>query len=145
MKNKVVLTVVVVIVVVVIGFSVWTYWRSLDHLSKTKHETDSWAVIEDSKGDIIAIETLDPNVWDILVDIRNNETERWIGGIVEEYDNHWGFRFRPDSIIVAQITIEGAQSNIQGISGDLNYWINVWAKETYVLSKVIEIHELSTG
>jgi hypothetical protein len=65
----------------------------------------------------------------------------WIGGIVEKYDNYWVFRFRPDTIAVAEITIEGAQSTIQGINGDLNYWINVWSKETYVLSRVIEINE----
>ena len=65
----------------------------------------------------------------------------WIGGIVEEYDNYWGFRFRPDTIIIAEITIEGAQSNIQGISEDLNYWMNVWKKQAYVLAKVSEIHE----
>jgi hypothetical protein len=65
----------------------------------------------------------------------------WIGGIVEEYDNYWGFRFDPNTIIIAEITIEGAQSNIQGISNDLNYWINVWTKQAYVLAKVIEIHE----
>jgi hypothetical protein len=141
MKNKLVLAVVVVIVVIIIGLSVLAYWRNGDQLGKTKHETDTWALIKDSKGDIMAIETIDPNVWDTLVNLRNNETEMWIGGIVEEYDNHWGFRFRPDTIIIAQITIEGAQSNIQGISGDLNYWINIWAKETYVLAKVIEIHE----
>ena len=141
MKNKLVLALVVLIVVMIIGLSVLAYWRNGDHLGKTKHETDTWAVIKDSKGDIMAIETIDPNVWDTLVGLHNNETEMWIGGIVEEYDNHWGFRFRSDTIIIAQITIEGAQSNIQGIHEALNYWIDVWTKETYVLAKVIEIHE----
>ncbi len=65
----------------------------------------------------------------------------WIGGIIEEYNNKWAFRFKPDTIVVAQITIEGAQSNIQGISSDLNYWVNKWAKETYVLAKVTEIYK----
>ncbi len=65
----------------------------------------------------------------------------WIGGIIELYNNKWGFRFKPDTIVVAQITIEGAQSNIQGISEDLDYWVNVWTKEAYVLANVVEIHE----
>ncbi len=141
MKSKLVLVGVVAIVVVVISFSTWVYLESSEYSRKTKHETDTWSVIEDSKGDIIAIETRNPSVWDTLVNLHNNQTEMWIGGIVEEYDNFWGFRFRPDTIIIAQITIEGAQSNIQGISGDLNYWINIWTKETYVLANVIEIHE----
>jgi hypothetical protein len=65
----------------------------------------------------------------------------WVGGIVEEYDSYWGFRFSPDSIVVAEVTVEGAQSNIRGISGDLNYWINVWAKEAYVFAEVVEVHQ----
>jgi len=133
--------VVILILIIAIGFSIWVYWGSVDYSDKTNHETDNWAVIEDSKGDIIAVETAEPSVWDNLVNLRDNQTEMWIGGVVEEYGNYWGFRFRPDTVVIAEITIEGAQSNIRGISGDLNYWINVWARETYVLAKVIEIHQ----
>lgn len=138
MKNRQILIGIIVFVVVFIGFIAWIYW-GMDSSSKTKHETDAWAVIRDSKEDKIAIETTDPNTWETIVDLHNNQTEMWIGGIVEEYDNYWGFRFNPDTIVIAQITIEGAQSNIQGISEDLNYWINIWAKQTYVLAKVVEI------
>jgi hypothetical protein len=141
MKKRLVLVVVVIIIITLISFSIWVYRGSVEYSNKTNHETDNWAVIEDSKGDIIAIETAEPSAWDNLVNLRNNQTEMWIGGVVEEYSNYWGFRFRPDTIATAEITIEGAQSNIQGISGDLNYWINIWAKETYVLAKVIEIHQ----
>ena len=131
----------VIIIIALVCFSTWVYLRNLDYSSKTKHETSVWAVIEDSKGDFMAVETVNPNVWSTLLNLFNNQTEMWIGGIIEEYDSHWGFRFRPDTIVVAQITIEGAQSNIQGIGGDLNYWRNIWEKEAYVLSTVIEIHE----
>jgi len=140
-KNKLLLTGVVVFSIMIIGLSVWVFLDSAVYSDKIKHETDTWAVIEDSKGDIIAVETAESSVWHDLVNLRNNQTEMWIGGIVEQYDNYWGFRFRPDTIVIAEITIEGAQSNIQGISEDLNYWINIWAKEAYVLSKVIEINQ----
>jgi hypothetical protein len=139
-KNNLFLIGVAIITIMIIGISLWVYWGSVEFLDKTKHDTNTWAVIEDTKGDVIAVETAEPSVWDNLVNLRNNQTEMWIGGIVEEYGNYWGFRFRPDTIVIAEITIEGAQSNIQGISGDLNYWINTWAREAYVLSKVIEIH-----
>ena len=99
------------------------------------------SIVTDSKSDIIAVETSDVTVWDTFKALRLNQTEMWIGGFIVEYDNFWGFRFRPDSIIVAEITIEGAQSNIGGISGDLNYWINVWSKQAYVLATVSELHE----
>jgi cell division protein FtsL len=112
-----------------------------EYLSKI-HETDRWAVIQDSKGDIIAIETSNNEAWNTLSDLFQNQTEMWIGGIVEEYNNKWGFRFDPNTIIVAQFTIEGAQSYIQGISEDLDYWINTWGTYTYVFARVIEVNSL---
>ncbi len=140
MKSKFVLAIIIVVIVVIAGYFVWTYVNHLDYLSKTMHETDRWAVILDSKGDITAVESTSDEIWNTLESLHQNQSERWIGGVVEEYDNRWGFRFKPDTIIVAQVTIEGAQSNIQGISGDLSYWIDVWARETYVWAKVVEIH-----
>jgi len=141
MKRKLVAVVICFVIIVVTGFLLWTYYGNIDYSNKTKHETDSWAVIADSKGDIMAVETTSPIVWNNLVNLKNNQTQMWIGGIVEKYDNHWGFRFKPDTITVAEITIEGAQSNIQAISEDLNYWIDIWGKEAYVLSRVIEIND----
>ena len=133
--------VVTTIIAAILTLSIWVYWGSVGYSDKIKHETDNWAVIKDSKGDVIAVETTDPSIWDDLVNLRNNHTEMWVGGIVEEYDSYWGFRFSPDSIVVAEVMVEGAQSNIRGISGDLNYWINVWAKEAYVFSEVVEVHQ----
>ena len=130
-----------ILAVVIAAYFAFSFRKYADYLGKTAHETDRWAVISDSKGDIIAVETTNDTVWTQLAQLHQNQTQMWIGGIVEEYSSKWGFRFNPDTIIVAQITIEGAQSNISGISGDLHYWINVWARETYVLAEVGEIHE----
>jgi hypothetical protein len=138
-KNIIILSVFIVAIIFVSIFLVFV--NNADYLSKTKHDSQRWAVVTDSKGDIIAVETTDPEVWAVFKALWLNQTERWIGGFVEEYDNYWGFRFRPDSIVVAEITIEGAQSNIGGISGDLDYWINVWSKQAYVLATVSELHE----
>lgn len=141
MDKKIVLAAIVTVVIVLIVFAPLAYWSHSDYLNRTKHETNRWAVIADSKDDIIAVETIDSGVWDTLKNLHENQTELWIGGIIEEYDNHWGFRFSPDSIVIAEITIEGAQSNIQAISEDLNYWINTWGNQVYVFAKVTEIHE----
>ena len=141
MNKKMVLNITSTLVIVILAFLIYTYWINSDYSNKTKHETNRWTVITDSKSDIIAVETSDSNVWETLTNLNANQTEMWIGGIVEEYDNYWGFRFNPDTIIIAEITIEGAQSNIQAISEDLNYWINIWQKQTYVLAKVTEIHK----
>lgn len=141
MRRWVTLACIIVATVVVVSYSILAYVDHLDYLSKVEHETDRWAIIMDSEGDIIAVETTYDQIWNTLDNLHRNQTVMWVGGIVEGYDNKWGFRFKPDTIIIAQITIEGAQSNIRGISGDLDYWMNVWTKETYVLARVVEIHE----
>ena len=140
MNKKIIIAFIVIVTAVIISYSIQSYFIYLDYLDKTVHETDRWAVIKDSKGDIIAIETTNDEVWSTLLALRQNQTQMWIGGVIETYDNKWGFRFNKDTIIVAQFTIEGAQSNIQGISGDLDYWINTWRKVAYVLARVSETH-----
>lgn len=140
--SKKIFVLIIIIGLIVFGYFLFDSWSNATYLSKTKHETICWAIILDSKDDVIAVETVDSNVWSSFVNLYKNNTEIWIGGIVEEYDNYWGFRFKPDSIIIAEITIEGAQSNIQAISQDLNYWISTWGKQTYVLAKVKEINEI---
>lgn len=139
MKKELIIVGVVVVIIFVSAFLF--YFNNADYLNKTKHDTQSWVVITDSKGDIIAVETIDSNVWNTLKALSLNQTEMWIGGFIELYDNFWGFRFSPDSIVIAEITIEGAQSNISGISRDLDYWIDVWGNQAYVLARVSELHE----
>ena len=122
-RKNLALAIIIVIVVCVVSYSTWVYMNHIDFLEKTLHETEKWAVIKDSKGDIIAVESTDDKVWNALHGLYENQTAMWIGGIIEEYDNKWGFRFKPETIIIAEITVEGAQSNIKGITEDLNYWI----------------------
>ena len=138
-KNLVVLSILVL--AIIIASLVLVSVNDASYLSKTKHESQRWVVIVDSHEDIVAVETSSQEVWDTLKALSLNQTEMWIGGLIEEYDNFWGFRFKPDSIVVAEITIEGAQSNIQGIGGDLDYWLNVWSRQVYVLAKVSELHK----
>ena len=138
-KNLVILVILILIIIITTLVLVSVNYNS--YLRKTKHESQRWVVIVDSHEDIIAVETSSQEVWDTLKALSLNQTEMWIGGILEKYDNYWGFRFGPDSIVVAEITIEGAQSNIQGISGDLNYWLNVWSRQVYVFASVSELHE----
>ena len=98
---------------------------------------ERWAVIEDSHGDRLRVETVSEEVWAELVQLYQNRSERWIGGIVETYENEWGFRFDPHTILVAENTIEVWQTTIKGISEDLDYWLGQTA---VVGARVIEIH-----
>ena len=110
----------------------------MEYLSATKHDSGHWAVIQDIEGSILAIETTKNRVWDQLVQLHQNGTEMWIGGVVERYDNKWGFRFNPETIIIAQFTIEGAQTTIRFLSEDIEYWINFGI--AYIGSTVREIN-----
>jgi len=58
------------------------------------------------KSNVIALETTNPDVWDAWVSLHYDETEMWIGDIIEEYDNYWGFHFKPDTIVIAQIKLK---------------------------------------
>jgi hypothetical protein len=134
MKRRLIAVAVLTSVVVVLGVAVWATY--VDLLNQVKHETNRWAVIEDSNGSRIAVEPISNHVWLELVQLNQNETRMWVGGIVERYDNKWGFRFKPDSVTVAEVTAEGLQTTIKDISTNIDYWLNLgWA---YVWGKVAE-------
>jgi len=100
---------------------------------------DRWAVIEDIKGDSLKVETSRDEVWAVLVQLYHNGSERWIGGIVEKYNNEWGFRFDPNTILIAEVTIEAWQTTIRGISQNLDYWLGDIA---VVDAKVVAVNPL---
>jgi hypothetical protein len=109
----------------------------LQSQSALKHDTSRWAVIVDVNGDHVAVEPSRDQVWLQLVELNQNGSMMFVGGIVEKYDNSWGFRFKPDNVTVAQLTAEGLQATIRYISQNLDQWLGGWA---YVSSRVTEIH-----
>ncbi len=136
MKGRYLLAATALVVVVVFGVPTAAWY--IDTLNALKHETNRWAVIEDIHGDRMAVEPTDSKVWSELVELNNNGSRMWVGGIVERYGSKWGFRFKPDTVTVAQFTAEALQATIRMISEDLDYWLNLkWA---YVGAKVVEIY-----
>lgn len=137
MKKWIIATVIVLLTAVAVVGSIlfWAHWLKGDAL---KHDTERWAVIEDSNGDRIAVEPLSDNIWSQLSQLYSNKSIRWVGGIVERYDNKWGFRFKPENITIAEVTAEGLQATIKWISEDLYYWLNL--RWVYISAKVTEIH-----
>jgi len=121
--------------IIVFGVSVWVDY--VDRLNEVKHETSRWAVIEDVNGDRMAVEPISDSVWFELASLYQNKTRMWVGGIVERYGNKWSFRFKPDSVRVAQFTAEGLQGTISYISAHIDEWLGGWG---YVSSRVVEIH-----
>ena len=129
-----------IVAVVALGVAIWT--RYLEELSALKHDTNRWAVIQDVNGDRMAVEPVSDEVWSQLVQLSQNGSTRFVGGIVERYDNKWGFRFKPHTVTVAEVTAEelqalGLQATIRYISENLNSWLDSWA---YVSCKVLEAH-----
>jgi len=109
-----------------------------EYVSQIEHETNRWAVIQDVNGDRLAVEPVSDHIWSELVQLHWNGTGMFVGGIVERYSNKWGFRFKADTVTVAQFTAEGLQATISDISTNINYWLDLgWA---YVGANVVEIH-----
>jgi hypothetical protein len=134
-KRYVAVAVFVTMMFVILGVAAWVNY--VNSLNEVKHETNRWAVVEDVNGDRIAVEPTDDHIWSELVQLNQNGTRMFVGGIVETYNNKWGFRFKPDNVRVAQFTAEGLQATIRYISENIDYWLNGWA---YVSAKVVEIH-----
>ena len=128
-----------ILAIAVVGIALyWFYVRSVEQV---EHETDRWAVIEDFNKDRIAVEPTSNETWSELLKLHQNGTRMWIGGIVERYDNKWGFRFKPDTIVIAQFTAEGLQATIKLISSDIDYWENLGY--AYIGAKIVETHSES--
>jgi len=135
MNRRLVFGFVLVATILVVGLIVGVIY--LQSQSAMKHDTSRWAVIVDVNGDYMAVEPSRDQVWLQLVQMKQDGTTMFVGGIVERYDNSWGFRFKPENVTVAQFTAEGLQGTIRYISQNLDYWLGGWA---YVSSRVTEIH-----
>lgn len=116
---------------------------NLGYLNTLAQDTNRLAVIEDEEGNKIAVEPINDEVWNKLVDLFHSGERMWIGGELEEFINiqpdkyyRWGFRFKPGTINVAQVTAEGLQTSIKSISENLNYWMDVG--QAYVFAKVTD-------
>jgi hypothetical protein len=113
-------------------------WMSYsDMMFALRHGTNRWAVIMDGDGSQMAVEPVSDEVWQQLSQLCQNKSTRFVGGIVERYENKWGFRFKPENVTVADFTAEGLQATVRYISGNLNYWLSGWA---YVSARVTEVH-----
>ena len=125
----------IIVAVAALGVTIWT--RYLEELSALKHDTNRWAVIQDTNRDRMSVEPVGDDIWSQLVQLSQNGSRRLVGGVVEKYDNKWGLRFKPATVTVAEVTAEGLQATIKYISENLDYWLNGWA---YISANVLEVH-----
>jgi hypothetical protein len=134
-KKSAIVAIALASISIIVGVILWTSYKQ--PTDEPGHEAKRWALIEDLTGDRIAVGTTSDEVWSQLLQLEQNGSRLRIGGIVETYNNSWGFRFKPDSLKTAGVTAEGLQATIRYVSENLNDWLGQWA---YVDAKVIEIH-----
>ena len=135
MKRLHLIGIVVLLTAAVLGAFSWMSYS--DMMFALKHDTYRWAAIADREGSRVAVEPVSDEVWEKIAQLYQNQSTRFFGGIVERYENKWGFRFKPESVTVAEFTAEGLQANIRYISEHLEYWLGGWA---YVSAIVSETH-----
>ena len=134
MRRKMLLSSIALVAIVVSSLLAWNY---LDYSNETAHDTNRWAVIEDINRDRMAVETKSDEAWNQLLELNRNKGTKWVGGVVERYRNKWGFRFKPETLVVAEVTAEGLQATIRYISKNLDHWLGGYA---YVGAKATETH-----
>ena len=135
MKRLHIIGIVALLSVSALGAFLWISYS--DIMSALKHDTYRWAVIVDREGSRVAVEPVSDEIWEKITQLYQNQSTRFVGGIVERYENKWNFRFKPENVTVAEFTAEGLQATIRYISEHLEYWLGGWA---YVSARVTEAH-----
>ncbi len=123
---------VIIAVGIVLAFAV--YYLSSPAL------TAGQFLVEDSVGDrmVIEVNASRQQAIDALLEMHAAGTRKWVGGEVERYDNEFGFRFKPETIIVADFTAEALQAGkYRTIQEDFEYWQGLGT--VYVLGKVVGV------
>jgi uncharacterized protein YpmB len=86
-KKLTIIAIVLALVMVISGVFIWMNYKQ--PTDESKHETTRWALIEDSNSDHLAVDTSSDTVWFQLLQLDQNGSRLWIGGIVERYNNTW--------------------------------------------------------
>jgi hypothetical protein len=82
-------------------------------------------LVEDPAGDRMGfqVDASRQEATDTLWEMHGTGEAKWVGGEIESFENEFGFRFKPDTIVVADVTAEGAQAVFyRAIQGDFAYW-----------------------
>lgn len=117
MRRSIWIAVAVAAVVVISGLS-W-YFLSRPILGAGEF------LVEDPAGDrmIIEVDLGRQEAIDALIEMHRTGQRKWVGGEIESFDNEFGFRFKPNTIIVADFTAEALQAvRYRTIQEDFTYW-----------------------
>jgi len=95
-------------------------------------------LVEDSSGDrmVIQVDLSRDDAIRALTEMCEAGRPRWVGGKLEVFANKFGFRFKPDTVVVAEFTAEGLQaSKYRTIQADFDYWRGLGT--VYILGRVV--------
>ena len=120
----------------------------MEHLEFSReiaHMTDRWAIIRDANGHHLAIEPTSDEVWNDIVGLWKNRKSIWVGGVLEEFGNKWGFRFKPETINSKSVVFKPTccvrqAQGFQAISETLDWWIQTWSSHgflSYVWGEIV--------
>jgi len=94
-------------------------------------------VIRDSHGSTIQLYVIDEEVWQKLQTMKQQGLHKWVGGrLLRDSQSTLGFRFDPETVVVADVTAETFQTWLQDISDRLEYWLGVGI--AYVWAEVLD-------
>lgn len=102
-------------------------------------------IVEDPDGDQMSIRVSpsDQEAFDALTEMSKTGEIRWVGGEIQSVKNDFGFRFKPDTVVVSEITAEGLQAvKYKSIQEDLDYWTGLGT--VYISGKVVSIRDKIT-
>jgi hypothetical protein len=85
----------------------------------------NWCVIQDVNGDTLRIGVASNETWQRLLDMRASGLRKWVGGKLVNANNEWGFTFDPDTIVVADVTVEALQTTLRLIKQNRDYWFAI--------------------
>jgi hypothetical protein len=86
---------------------------------------------------VIVVQVADRAAWNTLLSMQSSGKSMWVGGNIERSsENEWGFKFKPEGIIIAPITAEALEATLPLIKTNLNYWINIGF--VYINAKVVD-------
>jgi len=130
------LSVVLLISVIVVVF---TSYLVLSNNSILFGESREF-LVEDSDGGVMIIEVT-PNkqeVIKILANMADSGDEKLVGGELERVRNRYSYRFKPETIVVADVIADGLQaSKYITIQKDFDYWQSL--KTVYIKGNVIKV------
>lgn len=101
--------------------------------------------IADPDGDQMTfrVSSSKQETFDALTEMSKTGEEKWIGGEIQTHENAYGFRFKPDTVIVSEITAEGLQaSKFKSIQEDLTYWSELGT--VYISGRVVSVRDTVT-